>query len=173
MARRLLPLLLGLLLVLTAPGRGYPQGQWAHPAQPGQGTPLDGLLLPPLVGMGSAPPGTCPAQLAALPWTTEWVDVSKTFLEMRDDSLALDAAGHPHVAYGGDHLYYAYHDGNSWHVAIVDPGHDVGRHASLELDAGGRPHIAYYDAALDQLKYAAHDGTAWQLQVVDAHDAMC
>ena len=120
------------------------------------------------------PPGEdCAAPVGYAPWITTSVDLSKSFLDMRDNSLALDAAGRPHVAYGGDHLYYAYHDGTAWHVETVDAGLQVGIYASLALDAAGRPHIAYYDQANDYLRYAYHDGTAWQLQTVDADDGMC
>jgi len=38
-------------------------------------------------------------------WLVECVDCPKYFSNMTDRSLRLDAAGHPHIAYGGDHLY--------------------------------------------------------------------
>ena len=53
-------------------------------------------------------------------WTTERVEDGKAFWNMPDRSLALDTAGRPHIAYGGDHLYYGYYDGTSWHTEVVD-----------------------------------------------------
>ena len=53
-------------------------------------------------------------------WTVERVDYSRTFDDMTDRSLALDGAGHPHIAYGRDHLYYAHYDGTSWQTEVVE-----------------------------------------------------
>lgn len=100
-------------------------------------------------------------------WQIECVDCPKNFRWMTDRSLQLDAQGHPHLAYGGDHLYYAYHDGSQWHLEIADDAPGVGRHASLALDPNGQPHVSYYDADKGALKYAHHDGIAWQVETVD------
>jgi hypothetical protein len=54
-------------------------------------------------------------------WTIECVDCPKQFSNMTDRSLALDLAGHPHIAYGREDLYYAYHDGSVWHYETVTP----------------------------------------------------
>jgi len=35
-------------------------------------------------------------------------------------SFALDSSDRPHIAYGGDHLYYAYFDGTQWQYEVVD-----------------------------------------------------
>ena len=81
---------------------------------------------------------------------------------MGQHSLRLDAAGHPRIAYGGDHLYYAWYDGAAWHTETADNAPSVGRYASLALDAAGYPHISYYDLANKDLKYARWTGTAWR-----------
>ena len=47
-------------------------------------------------------------------WQTEWIDGPSPNTGGHS-SLAIDSAGHPHITYGGDHLYYAWHDGASWH----------------------------------------------------------
>ena len=80
-------------------------------------------------------------------WVTECVDCPRSFADMTDRSLALDGDGRPHVAYGGDNLYYAWHDGIAWHYETADPTPGVGRDASLALGKQGNPHIAYLDAA--------------------------
>ena len=41
-------------------------------------------------------------------WQIETVDDgTRLFTSMNERSVALDAEGNPHFAYGGDHLYYA------------------------------------------------------------------
>jgi len=87
-------------------------------------------------------------------WAIECVDCPKWFQDMTGRSLALDDSGHPHVAYGGDHLYYAWHDGTAWHYELADGSAGVGRFASLALDGSGQPHVSYYDDTNDTLKYA-------------------
>ena len=69
-----------------------------------------------------------------------------------------------HVAYGGDHLYYARCEGNACDIQVADPADYVGMQASLALDSHGYPHIAYYDVGLsefcndEKVKYARWDG---------------
>jgi len=141
--------------------------------EPAGGTLPQALSQEPQPVRGALPEDGCEALPGGSRWVTATVDQPRTFQDMRDNSLALDAAGRPHVAYGGDHLYYAYRDGAGWHTTAVDSGLQVGVYASLALDAAGRPHIAYYDQDTDTLRYAYHDGTAWRLQAVDADDGMC
>ena len=81
-----------------------------------------------------APASRDTAHPHALLWHIERVDAPKWFEKMTDRSLALDASGHPHIAYGADHLYYAWHDGTSWHLETVDSSCGVGRYAALALD---------------------------------------
>jgi hypothetical protein len=38
-------------------------------------------------------------------WIIDCVDCPKNFTDMSDRSLQLDNQGHPHIAYGADHLY--------------------------------------------------------------------
>jgi len=100
-------------------------------------------------------------------WTIEPVDVGKQFDPVGDRSLVLDAGNHPHIAYGGKNLYYAWHDGMAWHIEVVDPGYKVGRFTSLALDSAGHPHIAYRDDTNGALKYAHFDGVSWQIETLD------
>ncbi|MBI4675170.1 MAG: hypothetical protein HY741_26310 [Chloroflexi bacterium] len=109
---------------------------------------------------------------ASLTWNIQSVDAPKQFSEMGNRSLRLDAAGRPHIAYGGDHLYYAWHDGTAWHFETVDSAAGVGLYASLALDATGNPHISYCQSVLKYscgggLKYARWTGSAWAIETVD------
>lgn len=106
---------------------------------------------------------------AADRWVIECADCPRYFDTLTDRSLRLDAAGHPRAAYGGDHLYYARHDGSQWQIEVVDPDPGVGGYASLALDGSGYAHIAYYDAAQTGLRYAyqASGSGEWQVQAVD------
>jgi hypothetical protein len=89
---------------------------------------------------------------------------------LTDRSLRLDPAGRPRIAYGGDHLYYAWHDGTTWHLETVDDAPGVGAYASLALDGGGYPHISYFDDDNDDLKYAYRDDSGWHKAKVDDAD---
>ena len=53
-------------------------------------------------------------------WVIECVDCPKHFDAMTDRSLRLDSDGNPHIAYGGDHLYYAWYDGAEWQYETAD-----------------------------------------------------
>ncbi len=98
---------------------------------------------------------------------TTMVERSKKFEDVGDRSLALDAAGHPHIAFGSDHLYHAWNDGAGWLTETVDRAEDVGRFASLALDSSGHAHISYYDQNNHDLKYAYQDDNGWHIQIVD------
>ncbi len=115
---------------------------------------------------------TAAAQSTASDWQTECVDCPRQFRNMTDRSLQLDAEGHPHIAYGGDHLYYAWNDGIDWHIETVDNNQWVGEHASLALDGAGRPHISYYDWNNSDLKYAWYDGATWHIEMVDSEGSV-
>ncbi len=101
-------------------------------------------------------------------WTFEEVDPAKTFDQMTDRSLALDAAGNPHLAYGQNHLYYLWFDGADWRFHLADRGEGVGGYAALALDENGLPHISYYDQTHGDLRYAHFDGSAWLNATVDS-----
>ena len=137
---------------------------WAQegPGEPA-GVPHPGGRADPAVFREDAP--------SSLPWMLETVDSGGDVGYYT--SLALDAAGRPHISYrdntNGD-LKYARYDGAAWQVEVVDGGGDVGWWTSLALDAAGRPHISYQDLDNYDLKHARDDGAAWQVEVVDGGD---
>lgn len=93
------------------------------------------------------------------------------FTDLTSRYLRFDSNNNPHVAFGGDHLYYAYRDGSGWHTEIVDNSLSVGRYASLALDSSNRPHISYYDALNGNLKYAFKNQGQWIIRVMDTGSA--
>lgn len=123
--------------------------------------PLLGVYLP---GAAAQPQPDTPEQA----WQITCVDCPKWFNELTDRGLRLDAAGNPHIAYGGDHLYYAAQDGASWRHETADPAPGVGVGASLVLNATGRPMISYFDSVNRRLKFAVRGPAAWRTETVDA-----
>lgn len=128
------------------------------------------FLLTPLLGLLAFQ--ATPARADG--WVIECVDCPPESLSsMTDRSLQLDDAGHPHIAYGGENrLYYAWHNGSSWHYEIVDGSPRVNlRAASLALDGNSHPHISYgcydYGSSDENLKYAYRDSFGWHIEVVD------
>ena len=69
--------------------------------------------------------------MAPVAWSIQCVDCPKVFDEISNRSLRLDATGRPAIAYGGDHLYYAVHDGAGWRRETVDAAAGVGAYAAL------------------------------------------
>lgn len=114
-------------------------------------------LLLPLVVRNWPPPS----------WHPQCVDCPNFIYDTTPRSIAVDSSGHPHVAYGGDHLYHAWHDGSSWQIEVADGESYVGAWASLTLDNDDYPHVSYYDSNNGDLKYAHWDGSAWITETVD------
>ena len=111
--------------------------------------------------------------IASWTWAIERVDAPRLLGRVQDRSLALDSAGHPHLAYGSDFLYYRWYDGVEWHLETVDDSGGVGVFVSLALDSAGRPHIGYMGPDGGP-RYAYHDGSTWRIQTVGAAgDLVC
>ncbi len=104
-------------------------------------------------------------------WVVQRVDYSRSFWNMSPRSMALDSSNRMHVAYGGEHLYHAYFDGNTWQTEMVDGNSYVGQYASIATSTiMGVQHIyiSYYDAMHGTLKYAhKFSGGGWDITTVD------
>ncbi|MDX1612979.1 MAG: hypothetical protein R3300_01640 [Candidatus Promineifilaceae bacterium] len=100
-------------------------------------------------------------------WQFDVVALPGYFDHMSDRSLSYDSAGNLHLAYGGDQLYHAVYDGQTWQVTIVDEVSGTGTGAAIALDTDDRAHISYLDLANYDLKYARWTGTEWAVDIVD------
>ena len=106
----------------------------------------------------------CPPLLAQ-EWEIEVLDSGRQLGDVSDRSIRVDALGHPHIAYGGDVLRYAWHDGAAWHYEVADSSCGVDA-ASLALDAAGVPHVSYCDSTHGNLMYAYRTASGWHAEVV-------
>ena len=129
---------------------------------------LAGLVYP-SANQATAQTPPAPAAIDSSAWSKQNVDAPMLFNYMGDRSLRLDTNNHPHIAFGGDHLYYAYHDGTAWNFEVVDYSDGVGLFAAMALDSLNRPHISYYDAIHGALKYAYFDGANWLITTLDSY----
>ena len=61
------------------------------------------VMVLPRLGLAQAPS-----------WQIECVDAPRQFSDLTNRCLALDAQGHPHIAFGEDGLHYTWYDGATW-----------------------------------------------------------
>ncbi|MFO0793798.1 MAG: carboxypeptidase regulatory-like domain-containing protein, partial [Candidatus Brocadiaceae bacterium] len=106
--------------------------------------------------------------ISAVGWKIKKVDDGKQFSDFYPRSIAVDASNRPHIAYGGNYLYYTYHDGSKWHYQTIDLSPGVGSFASIAIDTLGKAHICYYDAINSDLRYATNSSGAWVTRTVDS-----
>ncbi|HXU06721.1 MAG TPA: hypothetical protein VN903_37455 [Polyangia bacterium] len=99
-------------------------------------------------------------------WHYETIDGDANTSVGLYQSLALDAAGNPRVAYTDStnaDLKYAAWDGTGWRIETVERAGNTGAYPSLALDAQGRPRITYYDITNHAIRFAEYAGTTWTL----------
>jgi hypothetical protein len=131
-----------------------------------------GLLMGGWTGAvsGQERPGDAPAEGQAT-WARQCADCPQDHFWVSEQALALDSAGHPHVVYGGEAVYYARHDGAAWQVEEID-----GKTPwafwnqvppSLVLDGEDRPHVVYVDTSGEYLVYAVKTAEGWQRETID------
>jgi len=101
-------------------------------------------------------------------WTIEAIDMPKYLTNFSQRAIALDSNNHPHIVYGGGHLYYAYYDGAQWQYGTVDSSSGVGIYASIAIDSQDKVHISYYDWTNEDLKYATNASGSWVIYTVDS-----
>ena len=99
----------------------------------------------------------------AADWNMEAIDAPK---HPQESAIALDSTNRPHIAYGGDALYYAYYNGASWNYETVDLSPGMGYRVDLGLDGTNKAHIAYYDAISNNVMYATNYSGVWQTAIV-------
>jgi hypothetical protein len=111
-------------------------------------------------------------------WSSEVVDVTPatadTYTGVGEwSSMALDAAGHPHVAYldGFDGtVKYAWYDGSGWTRETVGPGYID---PSLALGPDGTPWIAFVESAMSWVNVAHRAGVPWTIDRLPASGDWC
>jgi len=124
------------------------------------------VLMGMLVGASPAQPAPPPPSLPApLHWTRRPLYAPHDFLPTTA-ALKVDSHDQPHLAYGGEQLYYATSAEAGWKVEVVDPAPNSGAQAVLALDSSDQPHILYRDTVSDTVKYAHRAGGEWLIQPV-------
>lgn len=110
-------------------------------------------------------------------WVIECAACPTSFWRTTDRSLQLDSNGYPHIAYGGNDLFYTWFDGNKWQTETVDTTLQNGYSPALALDDQNQPHISYamYNYSVtpspyeyNQIKYAHRTNSGWDIQTLNA-----
>lgn len=107
------------------------------------------------------------AQFNGADWEIETIDSGG----WQGNSLALDSADRPHLAYfdrTSMELRYARRGTGAWITETVSHG-AVTWYVSLAMDSEDRPHIAYFDFDNSRIAYAHHNGTAWITDTVSSN----
>ena len=107
-----------------------------------------------LIGCGGRSTGAESMDCPDDHWQIEAVDTVGSV--GANSSLALDAAGNPHISYHdatNGALKYARWTGSAWNIETVDSDRKAGWQTSLALDSLGNPHIAYVESPNDLSDY--------------------
>jgi hypothetical protein len=126
-----------------------------------------------LDSIGAAEKDAC--LMRVVTWTGsvwELTTADHEFATGKFNSIAVDSAGRPHVAYANiwyeaASLRFADWDGTSWHKEILEGPRGTYRQAViLILDKQDNPHIAYSDLNNMLVKYGTRVAGKWQMQAV-------
>ncbi len=104
-------------------------------------------------------------------WRTTTIDGT---VSIRSISIALDAAGQPHVAYldlATNQLLYASRAGGTWTRAVIPNTTHADEQVALVLDGGGHPHVAWQSdngTAAGGIRYAFDGGSGWTVETVES-----
>lgn len=110
--------------------------------------------------------------IASAEWQTECVDCPPAYVNKGLRSLALDSSGNPHMTYGGfDGLYYAFHDGTSWHIETLNENRS--EKPEIVIDSSDEVHIVYNTGHPDYtLKYVTNASGSWVTQSVNGENGI-
>ena len=125
-----------------------------------------------LVVAGSRPPAAGMAHEASIPpvplpvWGGETAVAGVDLTGQGVPGMALDPDGRPHLVYGHNQLFHAWHDGAAWQVETVEAAGGALAGPVIAIDDAGGITIVAYTAASRQLKelavYSRAPGGAWQ-----------
>jgi len=109
--------------------------------------------------------------LVVADWHSECVDCPRWAEHGTDRAFCFDTDGNPHLAYGGDALYYVTHDGASWNYEVIDSEEKLSRWVErleqaelIALDTETTS-LNYMDAELVGFSFAVESGSAGYLPV--------
>lgn len=104
-------------------------------------------------------------------WRFETIFSSKQFSDAGPHWLAMDSMGYPHLAYGGNALYYAWFDGKAWHYDTASSENGSGKYPDLILDSNNSPHIIHAKGLVGKmtLVHTFRDQTGWRSENIDAN----
>lgn len=100
---------------------------------------------------------------AATSWNLEKVQEPRYF-RINQRSMVIDAAGNPHIFYGGNHLYHSYFNGSQWQRETIDPAPRTGRAATVAMDSSGKFHVLYEDNYKQAVNYATNASGSWLIE---------
>ena len=108
-------------------------------------------------------------------WVTQVV-LTNGFFGTHRPAIAVNSLNQPRMSFVTEPSYlgYAYHDGTTWQVELVDTNTGVigVLNSDLAIDKNDFAHIAYYmeysAAETKQIRYATNQGGSWVTQTIDS-----
>lgn len=137
----------------------------AQPMRPPLSLAMDGSNRPVIAAQLAADDTLMFARYTGSLWQVQTVDEYG-----RVPSIAIDAAGDPHIAYFNDEtgeLRYASWTGSEWSSELVTATTDYFDGPSLAFGPGDAPSIAFHDVTAMSLRYARRGESGWTVVTVD------